>query len=220
MNNLNEKEICKYYQEVNGLISLRKMSRKYNTNHHRIKKILERNEVEIVKNNPKRQLTEKHKEKISCATKGRKAWNEGKTMSKEFLYKNMKNHLKYNISLKWLERFDNIERLKFLNKRISRRRDSDNFNTNKYKKFIEKFYCDEQFNAIYDMWIENNKNTYYKPSLDHIIPKSKGGNYDVDNLQFLTWYENRCKNNMTMEEWNNFKERTDTKSNLFIENIL
>ena len=46
---------------------------------------------------------------------------------------------------------------------------------------------------------------YKKPSLDHIVPKAKGGTNDLNNLQFLSWFENRCKNDMTQEEWNNLK---------------
>lgn len=45
-----------------------------------------------------------------------------------------------------------------------------------------------------------------KPSLDHIVPKSKGGSLNnIDNLQFLTWFENRAKNDLTQEEWNSIK---------------
>ena len=55
--------------------------------------------------------------------------------------------------------------------------------------------------------IKNKNDKYLKPSLDHIIPKSKGGTDDLDNLQVLTWFENRCKNDMTEKEWNNMKER-------------
>ena len=29
---------------------------------------------------------------------------------------------------------------------------------------------------------------------------------DVDNLQFLTWFENRAKNNLSQEEWNKIKD--------------
>ena len=37
------------------------------------------------------------------------------------------------------------------------------------------------------------------------MPKSKGGTNDLKNLQFLTWFENRSKNNMTQNEWNKLK---------------
>ncbi len=58
-----------------------------------------------------------------------------------------------------------------------------------------------------------------KPSIDHIIPKSRGGSNDKENLQFLTLFENLAKRDMTQEEWNNFKKNTHTQSDYFIENI-
>ena len=66
---------------------------------------------------------------------------------------------------------------------------------------------------------ENKENTFYdlyKPSLDHIIPKSKGGDNSLDNLQFLTVFENLSKRDMTMKEWNEFKVRTNTQSDLYL----
>ena len=44
-----------------------------------------------------------------------------------------------------------------------------------------------------------------KPSIDHIVPKAKGGTNDLNNLQFLSWFENRCKNDMTQNEWDILK---------------
>jgi hypothetical protein len=35
--------------------------------------------------------------------------------------------------------------------------------------------------------------------------RAKGGTNDIENLQFLSWFENRCKNDMTQTEWNNLK---------------
>ena len=52
---------------------------------------------------------------------------------------------------------------------------------------------------------KRGKEKYKKPSLDHIVPKSKGGTNDIENLQFLSWFENRCKNDMSKEDWNNLK---------------
>ena len=90
---------------------------------------------------------------------------------------------------------------------------------------IEYFYKDKQFNSVYKFWKLHKKEdqTFYdwaKPSLDHIIPKSKGGTDEISNLQFLTVFENLAKKDMSMEEWNSFKKRTNTNSNYFIENIL
>ena len=93
-----------------------------------------------------------------------------------------------------------------------------------YKETIEYFYNEYQFNKVYNFWKEHEKNnTFYdwaKPSLDHINPKSKGGEHIKENLQFLTVFENLAKRDMSMEEWNNFKKETHTTSDYFIENIL
>lgn len=60
-----------------------------------------------------------------------------------------------------------------------------------------------------------------KPSLDHIIPKSKGGSdEDISNFQFLTVFENLAKRDMTQNEWEKFKKETNTTSDYFIENII
>ena len=39
---------------------------------------------------------------------------------------------------------------------------------------------------------------------------------DLDNIQFLTWFENRAKAEMSQQEWDIFKKKTNTKSDLFI----
>lgn len=59
-----------------------------------------------------------------------------------------------------------------------------------------------------------------KPSLDHKIPKSKGGTNTLDNLQFLTVFENLSKRDFTQEEWQQFKKNTNTHSEYYIEEIL
>lgn len=95
---------------------------------------------------------------------------------------------------------------------------------NEYEDTINYFYNDTQFNKIYQFWKQHEKdNTFYdwaKPSLDHINPKSKGGENKKENLQFLTVFENLAKRDMSMEEWNQFKKNTHTTSDYFIENIL
>ena len=160
-------------------------------------------------------FTEEHKKNISKSRKklkdrGWKPYNTGlKTMDrengKEIICKNMKAHLKYDVPLEWLMSFDDIEKLKLLNKSISRKRDNAGFDTDLYIKFIEKFYYDTQFNKVYNLWLKK-QDRYSKPSLDHIIPKSKGGKLnDLDNLQFITWLENRIKNDLYIDEWNNIK---------------
>lgn len=100
-----------------------------------------------------------------------------------------------------------------------------NKHINEYYNIIEYFLNDKQFNAVYHFWKahEKDNNTYYdwaKPSLDHIIPLSKGGLDTINNYQFLTVFENLSKRDMTMEEWNQFKQNTNTTSEYYIENIL
>lgn len=48
---------------------------------------------------------------------------------------------------------------------------------------------------------------------------SKGGSNNIDNLQYLTVFENLAKRDMTMEEWEQFKKDTHTTSDYFYESI-
>jgi len=156
----------------------------------------------------KRLFSKQHMESISKANKGRVTWSKGKKMPTESLYKNMLAHLKYNVTLEWLERFDDVEKLKFLNRSIVRDRDRIGFTDSIHMQFIEKFYYDKQFNTVYEKWLLSGKNKWYRPSLDHINPKSKNGSLaDISNLQFVSWLENRAKVDMSADEWKNIKER-------------
>lgn len=213
---VDEKEVVRLYQEE---MTLRDVGKKLGIDHHRVKRILLKHDVKITKRNKLRTFTEEHRRKISEATKGRKVWSEGKKMTEEHKRRNMIGHLNRKITLKDLEKYTDFERLKFLNNVISRHRKYFE-DDEKYLAYLDKFYHDEAFNKIYNLWIDSNKNKWLMPSIDHIIPKSVGGNYELNNLQFLTWFENRSKAEMTMEEWNKFKIETNTTSNLFIESIL
>ena len=161
--------------------------------------------------NKLRHFTKTHREKISNTRKALYAsgaittWSKGKKMTREHTLKNMKAHLKYDVSLKWLNSFNDIEKLKYLNRSLSRKRDCEGFTTDIYKQFIEKFYKDQKFNILYKKWIETN-NKWIKPSLDHIIAKSNGGILLLDNLQFVSWLENRAKVNISQEQWNGIKK--------------
>ena len=39
----------------------------------------------------------------------------------------------------------------------------------------------------------------------HIHTRANGGCNMIDNLQFLTWFENRAKCDMSQEDWNKVK---------------
>lgn len=132
-----------------------------------------------------------------------------------------------NLSMEYLSTFPNFEKFLLIHKAFVRTSNIDvlKLSLEDYKKLIEYFYNDKQFNKIYDFWErhKNEVNTFYdqaKPSLDHIIPKSKGGTDDLKNLQFLTVFENLSKRDLSMEEQNIFKKETNTTSDYFIEQIM
>ena len=205
---MNENKIVEMYK--NDRYTLRHLSEVFKTDHHKIKRILLKNGVKITRRNTLKKFTQEHKNKISATRKklyqsGKiTAWSKGKKMSRDHILKNMKAHLKYDVSLDWLKQFEDIEKLKYLNRSISRGRDKKGFNTEIYKKFIEKFYADEKFNHLFSEY-KKTSDKWIKPSLDHIEAKANGGSLLLDNLQFISWLENRAKVNIPQVEWEKIK---------------
>lgn len=170
--------------DYNNGLSLRKIADKFHTNHHRIKMILVSNGVCIRK--------PKH-------TRGLRKYDNVAQRN----YANMCSHLRFNVDLNWIMQFD-YEKLKILNNAITNRDGRWNMETKDYIEYIEHFHNDSQFITVFNKYIKNPCK-YTKPSIDHIIPKSCGGTSEISNLQFLSWFENRCKNDMSQSEWNNLK---------------
>lgn len=117
-----ERIISMYF---NDKYSLRYISKVFNTDHYRIKRILESNGIKISNDDKviihkkgfkKKPFTIEHRRNIGLAVKGRVPANKGKKTPKSSLYKNMQKHLKYNIELEFLQQFDDIEKLKVLNR--------------------------------------------------------------------------------------------------------
>jgi len=182
--------------------TLRRIAKELNIDHHRVARILEKHGIEITQEGRNRApFSEEHRKKISESTKGRQGVWKGKKMPKKTLYKNMLAHIQWEVDLDFLMQFDDIEKLKILNKMLTRDRVSSHFTTEKYKEFILKFYYDKQFCLVYEDYLKENKNKYAMPSLDHIIPLSKGGTWELDNLQILSWVVNRAKFDYMPEEW-------------------
>ena len=152
------------------------------------------------KKKEKRMFTEEHKKNMSISAKG-------KIMNKSTNYKNMYHSLKYNTELNWLMSFEDIEKLEFLNRMVAK--PNDRLSDDNYILFIEKYYYDKRFDVLYKNWLSNDKETYLRPSFDHIIPRCKGGTNEINNIQILTWFENRCKNDMSQQEWENTKLNID-----------
>ena len=121
----------------------------------------------------------------------------------------MLTHLRFSVDLMWLMKFSDFEKLKFLNASLTNRDKRWDESSEWYIAYIERFYFDNQFNLLYDRWNKSGCKPYMKPSIDHITPKAKGGTNALDNLQFLTWFENRCKNDMSQEDWNILKSNIE-----------
>ena len=132
-----------------------------------------------------------------------------------------------DIEEEFLLEFEDFEKFLFIHKALAHI--TDNYygtkcSTEEYKRAVRKLYADEQFNAVYNFWNLNHNRgkTFYdlaKPSIDHIIPLSRGGTSKIENLQILTVFENLAKRDMTQEEWCVFKQNTNTTSDYFIEKI-
>lgn len=194
-----EEELIRLY--TIDRISINKIAKMLDLSTKMISKFFKSKNIEI-----KYIFTEEHKRKMSGPNKNKSKALKGRKASKIATYKNMSAHLRYNVDYSWLLQFDDLEKLKFLNTTISRDRDY-NFDTNLYMEYITKFYNDEKFNKIYNKWIEYDKNKWLRPSLDHIKPKLGVNELDIiDNLEFLTWFENRCKSDININDWNNMKK--------------
>lgn len=127
------------------------------------------------------------------------------------------------IEREYLESFNDFDKYLFIHKAIRSTIGIELLSKEQYKEYINYFYFDNQFNMIYDFWKKQEKNnTFYdwaKPSLDHIIPLSRGGRNEKENLHFLTVFENLAKRDMTLDEWTAFKIKTNTTSDYFVERI-
>jgi hypothetical protein len=185
---------------IPGKTSLREIALRLDSNHHRVKRAIVASDSAVVRAEPK-PLTPTHKEKISKSSKGRKVTNKGRKSSTMAVYKNMASHSRFDINIKWLIQFKDLNRLKFLNQAITNRDKRYDEDAEWYRSYIEKFYDDYDFVRIYDKWIFSGKDKWKKPTLDHKTPRAKGGGNDLENLQFLTWFENRTKSDMSEEEW-------------------
>lgn len=179
--------VCKMYKDGK---SMRQIALEIGTNHKLISRILKGKNIQT-----RKPANLRCKKKFEC--------------DNERLYNNMATHIRFDVDYKWLMQFKDFKKLQLLNDVITDRNGRWGVDTEWYKEYIIRFYSNKQFNSIYNKWCLSGYEKYKKPSLDHIVPKAKGGTNDLNNLQFLSWFENRCKNDMTQNEWNKLKSNIE-----------
>lgn len=210
-------ELIMIEQYKNGS-SLRQIANAFHTNHHRVKRIIKKHgEVIVYKNDYqnvaigdleyRKYVAKQQRDKV-------RKQKQNYLQSKERRYNFIKCRLPYDISLDYLMQFD-YEKLKTLNKLMLSHNVSVN-SLEEFKQFLEKFYNCPNFSDLYEVWLENDKETRLKPSIDHIVPISKDGAIGIDNLQIMSWFENWCKNDFTGKEWDEFKTRTNFTGDIII----
>jgi hypothetical protein len=212
---MDEAEIVRLYTAE--LWTLRRIAGQFGTNHHRIRRVLNKHAIPITAKRRRPPMSEARRRQISERTKGRTSWSKGLTLPESFCRSNMKGRFGGKIDL---DKYPDYPRLKFLTAILSKRKHGLGGDDASRVAFLDRFYFDEAFNAVYDAWIASGKDKWSYPSLDHKHAKSNGGDWDLDNLRFITWFENRAKAEMSVKEWDDFRRSTNTRSDLFIERIL
>lgn len=122
---------------------------------------------------------------------------------------NLVSHIRYDIDFKWVYQFENLEMFKMLNRLIRKPTEKVPISTHHYKKFVKKFYYDSNYEKLFNIWILTGDSLMI-PSLDHVVPVSRGGScVDLDNLRIISWFENRMKADMCLDEWEQVKSNID-----------
>ena len=203
----------------NELYTIRHIAELVGVDHHRVKRILIKNNITLIDRKtkrPKRVVSEHTRKLISEKLKGRKKNPHLDSTRMKISITNSQ----IGLSSDTAKSYPNVNKTLFLIKLIKKNTISRGYKISSVflSSFINKFYNDVPFNSMYDDWILNKKNKWYRPSLDHILSISKYRNFDMDNMRIITWFENRSKSNMHINYWENFKQNFEIKSKLFIEN--
>lgn len=203
-------EMVKLYNEND--YTLRQIGKHFNVNHHKVRSILGEQGVKITRRNRLYEFSDEHRRKISKASKGRPGVWKGKTLSRDHRIKNITARLS-DIDV---TPYKDLDRFVFLSALYSKRKPYYEAAKVSRQMFLEKFYYDAVFNKLYDLWTLAEKCKWHRPTLDHKTPISKGGGWTLDNLQIMTWFENRAKADMTQREWEQFRTKNNTMSDLFL----
>lgn len=196
-------------------ITLRDLSKKYKIHHVSISALLKRHNIKVrrtgarighpVKDSTRQIFSKIHKNNKYSLGKAQKDTTKLKIIA-----------TKWGLDHSKLLCYQNYEKVHQITIWLNSERNIPSFDGAVKLKYLHYFYNDPVFTAIWDRWIISNKEPAYKPSIDHKVPFTKGGSADLDNLQVITWFENRAKGNMTLDEWSSFKKLNNLKCDLFV----
>lgn len=125
---------------------------------------------------------------------------------------------KNDLPLEYIENFDDLNKFAFTLKKIKsatkKRKEYDYSVTGEELMIlITHFYFDETFNQQYELYLETGNNLD-APSIDHIIPLAEykklnldGNPNDISNLRCISWFENRVKSDLDLEDYLDAVER-------------
>jgi transposase len=125
-------------------------------------------------------------------------------------YAYLQKCLRFDVPVEWLLQYKDIHKLAYLNHLITDRKDTfirkKRFDetTEWYKSYIEKFYDDPRFSFLYANWKEKD-DQLLRPVLAHVIPPSKGGTNELNNLIMITYFENTLRKTLDQEKWDYVK---------------
>ncbi|MHB1154009.1 MAG: HNH endonuclease family protein [Eubacteriales bacterium] len=202
---MDEKLIVHNY--VIGRRSVRSIAYEMNTDCHKIKHILNKYGILITQ-----------KDRTGMQTGHGLYYDEAESQNES--NKNMKSHkhgrfaksASHSLRNRFADidlpaQFEDTEKIGVLNGLLLKDKAGAYFGAEKYKQFIEKFYDDPKFIQVYTDWLAENKAAFAEPSLSYIIPLSKGGTRDIDNLQIIPSCLNRAKSDFLPEEWEYIKNK-------------
>jgi hypothetical protein len=194
--------------------TLRRISDHFSTDHHRIKRTLIAAGVPITNQHRLRTpQSDAQRKALSVRVTGTVPKNKGTKSPEPLIRKMMKARMRTSIDL---IKYEDIDKLQLLVRLTSKHSKHLAVSDAIRESFLDKFYFDNQFNALWAKWKASGENKWYFPSLDHKTSKLNGEDWSLDNLQFLSWFENRAKAEMNQDEWDDFKIKTNTSSDLFI----
>lgn len=77
------------------------------------------------------------------------------------------------------------------------------------QEFMQWVYSQDNFNSLYEDWVNSNYQTYKRPSVDRIDDIL---GYSIQNIQLMTWGENREKQNNDLRNANGSTGKAICKS--------